>query len=173
MQKQSFLIGIFDDEQKLVDSTRHMVGKNYKIHEIYTPFPVHGLDDLMGVERSRLPYVTFLAGGTGLLIGLLGQVFVSSVSWPINVGGKAFASIPAFIPIIFELTVLIGALSTVAAFFYCTKLFPGKKVQVLDKRQTDDKFIMALEKIDLKEDDQTVMDLLKNQGAVEVMVKEL
>ena len=108
--EKKFLIGIFDDEEVLVKGATTLVRKGYSIYDIYTPFPVHGLDDLLGIKRSRLPYVTFVMGAVGLIFSLIAQSYISSAVWPINVGGKPFISIPAFIPITFEITVLFVTL---------------------------------------------------------------
>lgn len=132
---------------------------------------MHGLDEAMGIKRSILPYVTFLAGATGLLLAIGFQIWTSAVDWPINVGGKPFVSTPAFIPITFEITVLLGAHTTVLAFLVINRLFPGKSPTIIDPAQTEDKFIMAIEKDKTNVEDVTA--LLKENGAVEVKVQNI
>jgi hypothetical protein len=98
-------------------------------------------------------------------------VITSAVDWPINVGGKPFNSIPAFIPVSFELTILFAAHLTVGAFLFMNKLYPGKKAVLIDPRQTCHKFIMAIEKSGNNADE--VTSLLNANGAVEVKVQNL
>jgi hypothetical protein len=169
--KKDFVIAIFECDEKLLHTTEKVVSKNIDIYDIYTPFPVHGLDEAMGIKRSILPYVTFAAGMTGLLLALGFQIWTSAFSWPTIIGGKPFISLPAFIPITFEITILLGAHTTVAAFLFMNKLYPGKKPVIIDQGQTDDKFIMAIEKSKTNVDD--VTSLLKENGAIEVKVQNI
>ncbi len=168
---KDYVIATFLDDEKLLHSTEKLVSKNIEIYDIYTPFPVHGLDEAMGIKRSFLPYITLLAGLTGMVLALSFQMWVFNIDWPINIGGKPFMSIPSFLPITFEFTVLIGAHTTVAAFLAFNKLFPGKKPVIIDPAQTDDKFIMAIDKNKTNLDDVTA--LLKEGGAVEVRVQNI
>jgi hypothetical protein len=169
--KKDFVLATFDCEEKLLHSTEKAMDKKIEIYDIYTPFPVHGLDEAMGIKRSILPYVTFLAGASGLMLALGFQIWTSAVDWPTVIGGKPFISIPAFIPITFEITVLLGAHTTVLAFLVLNKLYPGKKPLILDPAQTEDKFIMAIEKDKANVDDVTA--LLKEHGAIEVKVQNV
>ena len=164
---KKFILGIYDDEETLVHAAEK-ISKKVDIYDIYTPFPVHGLDDLLKIKRSWLPYVTFGAGAFGLLFALLFQSWVSAVDWPLNIGGKPFLSIPAFIPVAFEITVLFGALATVGAFFAVGKLFPSKKEVLFDQRQTCHKFVLAIEHGDYNADD--VQKDLRELGATEVKI---
>lgn len=140
-----FILGIFKDEHDMVEAAKYLVNKDIKIFDIFTPFPVHGLDDLLGIKRTRLPIVTFLAGLTGLITAIGFQYWVSVVTWPINVGGKAFNSLAAFIPVAFEITVLFGAFITIFAFLFRSKLFPKFGKGVIYKDATQDSFVIALE----------------------------
>ncbi len=160
-----FVIGVFDDEEKLVKAGTLVKRDNFHIQDFFTPFPVHGLDELLDIKRSRLPFVTFVAGGMGLILALAFQVWTSAVDWPINVGGKPMLSIPAFIPITFELMVLCGALTTVAAFLFRAKLFPGQIPVTIDRRQLDDQFLIV---IPSGEKNAELEKLLRDNGAVKV-----
>lgn len=140
------IIAVFENEHELMTASKALKAVNTKIVDFYTPFPVHGLDDLLDIKRSRLPFVTFAAGTFGLCLAMTFQVWTSAVDWPINVGGKPMLSIPAFVPIAFEIMVLFGALTTVAAFFYRSNLFPTKEEEfIYDIRQLDDKFVAVYE----------------------------
>lgn len=144
MDQQQYILATFDDESNLIEISNEFKKFEVSIEDFYTPFPVHGLDVFLGITRSRLPFVTFVAGAMGLILAMLFQIWTSAVDWPINVGGKPMLSIPAFIPIAFELMVLFGALASVAAFFYISKLYPTKTPKILHPRQLDDKFLVLV-----------------------------
>lgn len=169
--KKDFVLATFECDEKLLHTTEKATDKNIKIYDIYTPFPVHGLDEAMGIKRSILPYVTLLAGATGLLLAISFQIWAAAVDWPTIIGGKPFISLPAFIPITFEFTVLLGAHTTVLAFLVLNKLYPGKKPVIIDPAQTEDKFIMAIDKDNVNVEDVTA--LLKEHGATEVKVQNI
>jgi hypothetical protein len=139
----SDVIGYFEDEQATLAATRAARAEGFAITDVFTPYAVHGLDEAMGLRPSRLPWVCFGAGLVGGAIGLGFQIWSSSVSWPLNVGGKPFVSLPAFIPITFELTVLAAALTTALALLVRARLFPGKRAAALP-RVTDDRFALVL-----------------------------
>lgn len=169
--KKDFLLAIYDCEEKLLKSAEKARDKKVEMYDIYTPFPVHGLDDAMGIKRSFLPYITFVAGAVGLVFSLGFQIWTSAYSWPVIVGGKPFISIPAFIPVTFEITILFAAHATVIAFLLYNKLFPGKSPVIMDEDQTCHKFVIAMEKDKVNIDD--VSSLFKENGAIEVKVKNV
>lgn len=165
------LLGVFDNEEKLLQATRSVREAGAKVVDVYTPYPVHGIDEAAGIRRSRLGIVTFLAGLTGFSLAMGFEIWSMAVDWPLNVGGKPLLSIPAFVPVSFELTVLIGGLSTVLALLIRTKLFPGKRPLVIDSRVTHDRFVLALEDGDGR-DLEKIKGLLSAAGAVEVRASE-
>jgi hypothetical protein len=169
--KKDFLLAIYDCEEKLLKSAEKARDKNIEMYDVYTPFPVHGLDDAMGIKRSFLPYITFGAGTVGLVFALGVQIWTSAYSWPTIIGGKPFISLPAFIPITFEVTVLFAAHATVLAFLVFNKLFPGKPAVLMHEEQTCNKFVIAIEKEKVNIDDAT--NLFKEHGAIEVSVKNV
>jgi hypothetical protein len=158
----STLVGYFDDEHRLLDGARAARAAGLEIRDAFVPYAVHGLDEAMGLRRSRLPWVCFVAGISGGTLALSFELWTSVSSWALNVGGKPFASVPAFIPVAFELTILSAALTSVAAFFFRSRLFPGKSAAPLP-RVTDDRFALVLER-----DDPTARALLRTAGAVVV-----
>jgi hypothetical protein len=168
----SVLIGYFDSEEKILTATRSAREAGYDIHDVYTPYAVHGMDEAMGLRRSRLTWVTFFGGLTGLTAALSLQLYTSVVSWPINVGGKPFNSFPAFIPVSFELTVLFAGLSTVAAFLARSTLFPGQKRLALP-RVTDDRFALALRAAGAADDVAEAEQVLRKLGALETTKAEV
>jgi hypothetical protein len=155
-------VGWFEEEAHILGATKAARKAGLRVVDAYTPYAVHGLDEAMGLRPSKLTWVCFLAGLAGGAGMLWLMVYTSAISWPLNVGGKPFASIPAFIPVTFEATVLCAALVTVLAFLVRSKLFPGKRVAPLE-RVTDDRF--ALE---LWAESSVARSFLKEQGAVVV-----
>lgn len=167
----NYLLAVFNDEHKLKGAGKHLRDNRIKIHDIFTPFPVHGLDELLEIKRTRLPIVCFFAAITGSSVAFYFQYWVSKISWPINVGGKPFNSFMAFVPVAFEITILLGALITVAAFFFRNKLFPGKKGNLPHISCTDDKFVLAIECVDSSINIEEVSESLVEKGAIDIELK--
>src|SRR6267154_5530138 len=129
---KNLIVATFASSETLMRAVRAVTKENFRIYDVYAPYPVHGLDAAMGIRHSRLPWVTFIVGLCGLTLALTFQFYTSVLDWPLNVGGKPDNSTLAFIPISFELTVLFGGLATVGAFFLRAKLYPGKKVWLVN-----------------------------------------
>lgn len=170
--KKNFLVGVFNDEDTVLHAVEKVRGSGVKIHEVYTPYPVHGLDEVLGYKRTRLPIAAFLFGLTGTSIALTMQIWMLGFDWPMNIGGKDPISLPAFIPVTFELTVLLAALGMVATFFIVSDMKPYKIPNTFDIRSTDDKHIMAIDLgSNAGKNKNDLVSLLKNAGAVEVNEK--
>lgn len=107
------IIAEFDDPEHLVEATRHVYERGFRMMEAYTPFPVHGLPDALGFKHNKIPAVVLIGGIVGGLTGFFMQYYSAVLSYPLNIGGRPFNSWPAFIPITFEMTVLFAALSAV------------------------------------------------------------
>jgi hypothetical protein len=162
------MVGIFTGEKELLEVTRTVRERGLKIVDVYAPYAVHGLDKAMGLAPSRLPWVCFALGLFGAAFKVWFEYWTSAVDWPINVGGKPWDSLPAFVPITFEVMVLFAGLSTVFAFFLISRLYPGKKAVISDIGTTDDRFALVLEERDAAFDPDEVRALLLSYGAVEV-----
>lgn len=139
-----FFIVAFDNEFDLKDAAQEYCDSGFKIFDTFTPYAVHGLDKVIGLKPSRLTKVCFTFAFIGLLIGLYGQYWISAVSWPINIGGKPWNSLPAFVPVAFEITVLFAGLGTVFVLLWRTGVLPGRKPVVFAPRVTDDRFVIVL-----------------------------
>jgi hypothetical protein len=159
------------DEHALLDATRAAREAGLLVHDTYTPYAVHGMDEAMGLRPSRLTWVCFFAGLGGLLGGLALQIYTSAMSWPLDIGGKPFNSIPAFIPVTFELTVLCAALVTVAALFVRTRLYPGAEAGG-PARVTDDRFALALMAGGARWSESRAARIAASHGAVETAFQE-
>lgn len=134
------VMGIFTDEHTILTAAEKTRLKGFKDFDAITPYPVHGMEEAVGVKRSWIPWVTLIAGATGCLAGLWFTWWTSAVSWPINVGGKPMFSLPAFIPIIFELTILFAALASVKVMIFGALGLPKIDPPVVDLDLTSHKF---------------------------------
>ena len=165
---ERFLLGFFEDEDDVMGATRALRASGFQIADIYAPYAVHGLDKAMGLRPSRLPWICFALGLAGAAFKVWFEIWTSATDWPINVGGKPFNSLPAFVPVTFEVMVLCAGLSTVLAFFIAARLYPGKKTPLPDAAVTDDRFVIVIEENDAAFDPALVGDLLARHGVVRV-----
>lgn len=134
-------VAYFKTPQEILSAAQSARAKGLQNFDAYTPFPIHGMDEALGLKQSIVPWATFLGGATGFLSAAALQYWTSAVDWPINVGGKPYASWPAFIPILFELTVLLAGLATAFFMFFLNGL-PNFKANPFDPRMTDDRFAL-------------------------------
>lgn len=169
---EKYLVGVYDDEDEVLHAVSEVKENGVKIEEVYTPFPIHGLDKALGHPRTRIPIAAFLFGLTGLTCALFLISYTMVFDWPIIIGGKDFFSLPDWIPISFEGTVLFTAFGMVFTFLASNSLWPGKEPKTFDLRSTDDKFIMAVNMANNKKSEAEIEAILKASGAVEVNVKQ-
>jgi hypothetical protein len=170
MATKKFLLGIFGDEDVLLEGVPEIKKKGIKIHDVFTPFPIHGLDTAMGLRESKLHIAGFIYGITGTSIAFGFMTWANTFDWRTNFGGKPFWSTPAYIPITFELTVLCAAVGMVATFMYLCRLAPGVQKHIMDLRQTDNKMVVAIE-VDEHSNESEITSILKQHGAEEVNIK--
>ncbi len=163
-----FLIGVFENEEDILGATKAARERGFKIADVFAPYAVHGLDHAMGLQPSRLPWVCFALGLFGAGLKVWFEFWTTATDWPINVGGKPWNSLPAFVPITFEVMVLFAGLSTVFAFFLVSRLRPGKKARIMDPRVTNDRFALVLEETDAVFDPVAVGRILGQFNAVHV-----
>ncbi len=170
MGVKKFITGSFKDEAVLFPAVKQTRRAGYKIHEIFTPFPIHGLDKAMGLRDTSLHTAGFIyaVSGTATAVGFISWALTKD--WPINFGGKPFFALPAWIPITFELTVLFASVGMVLTFCYLCQMAPFVKKDHFDLRSTDDIFLMALECTD-KTNEAEAMAFLKSVGAEDVKVQ--
>lgn len=171
MAKKKFVVGCFDDEDVLFPAVKKVRTAGYKIHDVYTPYPVHGLDKAIGLRETSLHTAGFIYGisGTALALGGMSWVFVSD--WPLNIGGKPHFPFPAFIPITFEATVLLSAVGMIITFCYLCQMAPFVKKHTFHLRSSDDLFVMVIE-CTSKTNVDDLQGFLRNAGAIEVNVQD-
>ena len=145
---EKFIHAVYDDDDKLIDAIKDLKKNKITIEEVFTPFPVHGLDHLLDLKPTRLAIAAFIYGCTGLTFGLLMINYIMIVDWPQNIGGKPSFSIienlPAFVPVIFELTVFFAAHLMVITFYLRSRLWPFKDAENPIPETTDDKFLIQI-----------------------------
>ena len=171
--ESNYIVGVYEDEDVLLKAITQVRAGGVKIHEVYSPFPVHGIDDVLGYKGSRLSVVAFLFGLLGTSLALTMQLGMMTVDWPMIIGGKDYAPIPSFIPVTFELTVLLASFGMVGTFMFISNLKPWGKPKLFDKRITDDKHIVAIDLGKNKVEEAAISSLLKASGASEVNLKTL
>ncbi len=143
---------IFDDPEKTIAAVKHLRRVGFIVEDVHTPFPLHGLDEALGLAETRLPWITFIGGAIGCLLGLGLQIWTHAVDWPLDIGGKSNVAFPATIPVAFETTILLAAFSTVIALFVRSRLFPGlgrgaPRSQPI-ARVSDDRFVVVVREQD-------------------------
>lgn len=169
----SFLVATYSDAETLLAAVRAATSEKFRVYDVFAPYPIHGLDQAMGVRRSRLPWVTFIVGVVALAFALTFQFYTTVLDWPLNVGGKPDNSTLAFVPICFELTVLISGLATVAALFLRGRLYPGKKELLFADGVTNDTFALVLRQRGDEFDVRRAWQILEESGAERIRKKEV
>lgn len=168
----SYSTAFFEREEDLLTATREARLRGVEVEDVYTPYAIHGMEEAAGIRPSRLTAVSLIAGITGLTLGLIMQIWTSAVDWPLNIGGKPFNSIPVFVPVTFELTVLFSGVISLVALFIKGRLWLGNRRRAI-RRVTDDRFVLVLKQSDASIDPRRLRDLLRRLGAVEVVEGEL
>lgn len=162
------LLATFEHEADLLASTVELRRRGYKIIDAFTPYAVHGLDRALGLRPSRLTWVCFVCGMVGALGMLWFEYWVGAVSWPIDVGGKPWNSLPSNVPVAFETAVLLAGFGSVFALLGVARLYPGKQVDPLVKRATDDRFVLVLDEADARFDVSQVEAMLRPFNLLEL-----
>ncbi len=169
----SAIHAIYDDEEPLLAAAKDLQSKGIKILDIFSPFPIHGIDEIIGIPRTRLAITAFIYGAVGFCLSALMMWYMMIYNWPTDIGGKPsfafYMNVPSFIPIIFESTVLCAAIGLVITFFIRCWLLPGAAPKNPDPRTTDDKFLMIIETNE--ENKNNIETLLIKGGAAEISFK--
>ena len=167
------IYAIYNDEDDVLNAVKIIKQNNISIIDVFTPFPIHGLDHALGLKRTRLGITAFIYGCIGFIVALTMTYYIMILDWPQNFGGKPsfayYLNMPAFVPILFEMTVLFAAHLMVITYFFRSKLFPGQKASNPDFRTTDDKFLIEIE----SDNSKIVNDILKLTGVTEVKMQEI
>lgn len=145
---EKFIHAVYDDDDKLLDAIKNLKKNKIMIEEVFTPFPVHGLDHLLDLKPTRIAIAAFIYGCIGFTFGLLMIYYIMIVDWPQNIGGKPSFSLlenlPAFVPVMFELTVFFTGHLMVITFYLRSRLWPFKEAENPIPETTDDKFLIQI-----------------------------
>jgi hypothetical protein len=164
---------LYNDDDILMDAVKKVKEKHIHIEDVFTPFPVHGLDKAMGLPHTKLAVTAFLYGLTGLSFAIWMTNYMMIEDWPQDIGGKPnfswFLNMPAFVPIMFELTVFFAAHLMVITFYMRSRIWPFKAAENPDVRTTDDHFLME---IAIHDNEDELKSILNDTGAVEINVIE-
>lgn len=170
MAVKKFVVACYDDESTLFPAVEKVQESGYKLHDVYTPLPVHGLDTALGHKTTDLHIAGFIYGITGTTTAIGFMSWILTKDWPINYGGKPNFSFPAFIPITFELTIMFAAVGMVLTYCYLNQIMPGVKKHVFHPRQSDDLFVIVLEVTDESKEAE-MLDFVNSTQTVESYVQ--
>ena len=163
------LLALYDNPDTLIHAAARAREHGFEGMDAFTPYPVHGLSEALGIRKSWVPYVTLIMGLAGAGLGLLFQIWTSAFDWPLIIGGKPMISLPAFIPVTFECGVLLGGTMTLAALLVACRL-PNLKAPILDRNLTNDRFGLYVPEYGPDWNEARIVKLLEGTGALEVRV---
>ncbi len=169
---QKIILGSFAREEQLLDAVRAVRKHNWEIVDVYAPYPLHGMEELLGWRRSRLPVACFLGGLLGFGFALWFQFWTSAQDWPINVGGRPWNSLPAFVPVAFEMMILFGGFGLVIAWLIRCRLYPGNAARPAVGGVTDDRFALAVREPGVPDGPDAVRQLFREYQVLEVLEQD-
>jgi hypothetical protein len=165
---QKIILASFANEGDLLGAVRGVRERSWHIVDLYTPYAVHGLEELLGWRRSRLPAACLLGGAAGLGLALWFQYWTTAQDWPLNVGGRPWNSLPAFVPVAFECMVLLAGFGLVFAWLFRCRLYPGKSAVMPLAGLTDNRFALMVRVTEAPADFEAVRQLFNDCHAVAV-----
>lgn len=176
MSTEMKLYGLYNDDGILVEGAKKLVGNGVKVNDVYSPFPVHGIEKIIGIKWTRLAICAFLYGITGSILAITGTYYFMIVDWPMDIGGKPnfmyILNMPSFVPILFEFTVLCAAHGMALTYFLRNMTLPGASAKNPHPRTTDDHFAVEIvPEENSKFSKEELENMLKETGTVEVFEK--
>ena len=169
---KDFLVAVYGDEDEVKEAIPTIREAGVNIYEVFTPYPVHGLEKVLGYPHSWTSKAAFMFGATGTCLAILLETWTMGFDWPMIIGGKAPIAIADFVPVIFELTVLLAAYGMSFSFFASEGLKPHKVPRIFDRRSTDDKMVMAIDLAKNKMNEAQIREILGKTAVEEVYNKE-
>ena len=165
------LLAEFDTPTELVDAANKIREAGYKKTDAFSPFPLHEIDEALGIKRSILPFMVLGGGIAGLIAGIGLQVFTHVIDYQIIVGGRPHFSLPSFIPISFEMTILLAAFTAVFGMILLNGL-PQPYHPVFNVPRfalaTREKFFLLIESKDAQFDYEKTKNFMETLNAQEV-----
>lgn len=169
MSSSKVIHALYDDDDVLLKAVQSIRDEKHHIEEVYTPFPVHGLDKVLGLEHTRIAIMSFIYGCIGFTVAVTMINYIMIQDWPQNIGGKPSFSflenMPAFVPVMFEMTVFFAAHLMVITFYLRSRLWPFKEAENPNPLTTDDKFLVE---VAVEENEKELTALLKKTGAIDI-----
>jgi hypothetical protein len=175
MSENKMIYGLYNDDGILVKAAKEFVGNGLKIKDVYSPFPIHGIEKVIGIKWTQISIAAFIYAMTGLTLAIVGMRYFMIVDWPMNIGGKPNGSfiqnMPSFVPIMFEFSVLCAAHGMVITYLIRNWTLPFVKARNPHPSTTDDHFCMEIDPLHNKATEDEIRTMLKNSGAVEIFEK--
>ena len=166
------IYAIYDDDYVLLESAKHFVANGIHIRDVFSPFPIHGLDPVIGLKRTRLAITAFIYGMIGVSLALLGMWYMMIHDWPLNVGGKPnfslLTNIPSFVPVTFEFGVLCAAHGMAITYLLRNWTLPGLAARNPYPRTTDDRFVMEIHPSDSELSKDEIIALIDETCVLEI-----
>lgn len=163
------VLALYEDPDRLLNAAAVVKEHGFTGVDAFTPYPVHGLSEALGIRKSWIPYVTLVMGLTGAGLGLTFEIWTSAYDWPLIVGGKPMVSLPAFIPVMFESGVLIAGTMTLAALLIACGL-PSLHKPILDRDLTNDRFGLYIPESGPQWNEERTFALLRKTAPVDLRV---
>lgn len=164
--------GLFDTPDEIIEAAEKTSAEGFEKYDVHTPYPVHGMDSAMKLKPSKLPYIALAVGLSAMVSMFLFMYWMTSIDYPVIVGGKPFFSFPAWIPVLFEITVLSASIATVVSMIAIFFKFPNLSHPLHDtdfiKRVTSDKYGISIEADDPKFSEEYANTFLSSIGAKDI-----
>lgn len=165
------ILAEFSNPKELTDAAKTITDSGYRNYDTFSPYPIHGIDKAMNLKKSKLGWIVLGHGILGLAGGFLLIMFTMAIDYPMNISGKPLMNVPAWVPVMFELTVLLSAFGAVFGMFYLNGL-PRFNHPLFNsenfKKATDDGFFVCIESEDPQFEEEKVTKLLKEAGATNI-----
>jgi len=166
------IYAIYDDDYVLLESAKHLVAKGVHIRDVFSPFPIHGLDPVIGLPRTRIAITAFIYGMIGVSLALTGMWFFMIQDWPLNIGGKPnfslFTNLPSFVPVTFEFGVLCAGHGMAITYLLRNWTLPGFKGKNPYPKTTDDWFVMEIHASDSELSSEDIKSLINETCVLEI-----
>lgn len=168
MGQAKYVVGLFADPHRFEHACSAATERGWRGLEAYLPYPLHGIERALRLRRSWVSAATKTALLVGASLGMTYAIWTSAVDYPVNIGGKPFNSWPAFVPVLFESGVIIGAFTNFFSLLYSCRIWPGRRVRVIDPRLTDDRFALLVPLAQKGVRQEEIEAFLREQGAEDI-----
>ncbi len=166
------VLGFYDDADDLMHvAEKARVQEGFKNLDAYSPYPIHGMEEALGLQRSWTSTAARFGLFAGAFLGFSFQSWSSAIDWPVNIGGKPFISWPAWVPITFETGVLLAGFCNLFALLIACGMYPKPKTMILSKRITNDRFVMVIP-VTGEEEEKRAIAFLRRHKTLKVKIAD-